>query len=104
MIRRRATYDSLQSSAQPRWLTVRAFTGALLEARRLEPGADLMRIYLAAMLELIDAGWRLGEFSSLGAAVRHERGSERRMLSIEAQDPESPGRVAGGGQCVNCED
>ena len=104
MIRRRATYEPLQSSAQPCWLTVRAFNGALLEARRLEPGTDLIRAYLAAMLELIDAGWRLGEFSSLGAAVRHERGSERRMLSIEAQDPEGSGRIAWGGQCVNCED
>jgi hypothetical protein len=105
MIRRRSTYDALQTTAQPRWLTVRAFTGALLEARRLEPGTDLVRAFLAAMLDLIDPGWRLGEFSSSSAAVRHEHGMEKRMLGIEAQDPEdNSGHRAWGGQCVNCDE
>jgi hypothetical protein len=38
MIRRRATHDPLQSNAQQRSVTVRTFSGGLLEARRLEPG------------------------------------------------------------------
>lgn len=104
MIRRRAAYDPLQPSTQPRWLTVRTFGGALLDARRLDPGTDLVRVFLAAMLELLDAGWRLGEFASSSAAVRHERASEKRMLAIEEQDPEGTGRAAWAGQCVNCED
>jgi hypothetical protein len=104
MIRRRATYEALQPSAQPRWLTVRTFGGGLIDARRLEPGTDLVRVFLTAMLELLDAGWRLGEFASNSGAVRHERASEKRMLAIEEQDPEAIGRAAWGGQCVNCED
>ena len=39
---------------------------ALLEARLLPPGTDLKRTFAAAMLEWIDAGWQLGEFSSAG--------------------------------------
>ena len=105
MIRRRAHYDPLGSCTAPRWLTIRTFSGALLEARQLEPSTDLVRAFIAAMLELIDAGWRLGEFSSTSAAVRHERGTQKRMLAIEAEDPEAPGRqVAWRGQCVHCED
>jgi len=105
MIRRRAHYDPLGPCAGPRWLTIRTFSGGLIEARQLEPNADLVRTFLAAMLELIDAGWHLGEFSSTSAAVRHERGTEKRMLAIEAQDPEAGGRqVAWRGQCVHCED
>src|ERR1700744_703385 len=104
MIRRRTSYDPLRASTQPRWLTVRTFGGGLLEARRLEPGTDLVRAFLAAMLDLIDNGWQLGEFASGSGAVRHERASEKRMLAIEEQDPEGIGRAAWGGQCVNCED
>jgi hypothetical protein len=39
---------------------------AVLEARPLTPGANLKRAFVAAMLEHIDAGWELGEFSSTG--------------------------------------
>lgn len=104
MIRRRATYDPLQPSGQPRWLTVRTFGGGLIESRRLEPGTDLVRVFLAAMLELVDTGWQLGEFASGSGVVRHQRASEKRMLAIEEKDPEENGRAAWGGQCVNCED
>jgi len=38
--------------------------GALLKVRDLPPGADLKRIFVAAILEWIDAGWQLKEFSS----------------------------------------
>ncbi|MGC2460346.1 MAG: hypothetical protein WA446_05105 [Steroidobacteraceae bacterium] len=40
--------------------------GALLEVRRPAVGSDLKRALLAAMLDHIDAGWQLGEFSSTG--------------------------------------
>jgi hypothetical protein len=105
MIRKRASYDPLQTSGQPRWLTLRTFGGGLLEARRLEPGTDLVRTLLAAMLELREAGWELGEFGSTSGAVRLARGAEKRMLTIEMQDPEGNGRPAGwGGQCIGCEE
>lgn len=102
-MRRRASYDPLQPCGQPRWLTVRTFSGGLLEAQRLEPGTDLVRTFLAAMVELIDTGWRLGEFSSGSGAVRHERGAEKRMMAIEAQDPEDRSRHPVW-QCTNCEE
>jgi hypothetical protein len=38
--------------------------GAVLEARLLPPGSDLKRAFVAAMLEWIDAGWQIKEFSS----------------------------------------
>lgn len=98
MIRRRAQYDPLQTSAQPRWLTIRSFSGALLAMRRLEPGTDLVRAFLAAMLELIDSGWRLGEFASNSGAVRHERGAEKRMLAIEYAEPRADGGRSGAEQ------
>jgi len=105
MIRRRHAHESLEPSGEPRWLTVRSFSGGLLEYRRLEPGTDLVRTYLVAMLELVDAGWRLGEFGSTSAAVRHERGTEKRMLAVESVDPEeSRIRPAWPGQCTACED
>jgi hypothetical protein len=105
MIRKRAAYDPLQTSAQPRWLTVRTFGGGLLEARRLDPGTDLVRTLLSAMLEFRDSGWELGEFGSASGAVRLARGAEKRMLSIETRDPEGDGRHATwSGQCIGCED
>lgn len=87
-------FNALERSTDPRWLTKRAFTGALLDAQRLEPGADVVRAFLAAMLELLDAGWVLGEFSSAGAVVRYSRGSEQRLLTVEHVDPEHRGSVA----------
>jgi hypothetical protein len=57
------------------------------------------------MLELVDAGWQLGEFSSATPAVRCRRGAEQRMLSIESGDPEQRDTPrTWGGQCINCED
>jgi hypothetical protein len=38
--------------------------GALLGARELPPGVDLKRVFVAAILKWIDAGWKLKEFSS----------------------------------------
>ena len=95
MIRRRTQYDPLQTSALPRWLTIRSFSGALLAMRRLEPGTDLVRAFLSAMLELIDTGWQLGEFASSSGAVRHERGTEKRMLAIEYAEPRLDGTRCG---------
>jgi hypothetical protein len=40
------------------------------------------------MLEWIDAGWQLGEFSSTGGTFFCTRGVERRMVSIT---PSAPG-------------
>ena len=50
-------------------------------------GSDLKRAFVAAMLEWIDAGWQLGEFSSTGGVLFCTRGVERRMVNITASDP-----------------
>jgi hypothetical protein len=47
---RRSAFDLLEPSKEPRWYVVRSMRGALLEARELPPGADLKRVFVAAML------------------------------------------------------
>jgi hypothetical protein len=103
---RRNVFDPLEPTREPRWCTVRNMHGALLEARPLPAGSDLKRAFVAAMLEWIDAGWQLGEFSSTGGVFFCTRGTERRMVSITPSEPgiehrygashltESPGRDA----------
>lgn len=61
--------------------------GKLLEARLLPPGADLKRVFVAAMLEWIDAGWQLGEFSSRTGVFFCNKGVERRQIEITPTDP-----------------
>jgi hypothetical protein len=61
---RRFVFDPLEPTTEPRWYVVRNMHQAVLEARRLDTGADLKRAFVAAILEHIDAGWQLGEFSS----------------------------------------
>lgn len=65
---RRSVFDPLEPTTEPRWYTVRNMHGALLEAELLAPRTDLKRAFVAAMLQWIDAGWQLGEFSSRGAS------------------------------------
>jgi hypothetical protein len=90
MIRKRAVYDPLEPTKEPRWYEVRSMHGALLESRLLPPGADLKRSFVAAMLEHIDAGWQLGEFGSRGGVFFCTRGTERRMVSITPTAPGTP--------------
>src|ERR1039458_5886792 len=78
---RRSVFDPLEPTREARWYTVRNMHGALLEARRLGPGSDLKRALVAAMLDWIDAGWHIGEFSSTGGTFFCTRGVERRMVS-----------------------
>ena len=84
---RRNVFDPLERTREPRWYTVRNMHGALLEARQIPAGSDLKRAFLAAMLDHIDAGWQLGEFSSTGGTFFCTRGVERRMVSITPTDP-----------------
>jgi hypothetical protein len=84
---RRSVYDPLEPTSEPRWYVVRDMHGKVLEARRLHPGADLKRAFVAAMLEWIDAGWQLGDFSSRGGEFFCTRGVERCMVSITPSNP-----------------
>jgi hypothetical protein len=87
---RRNVFDPLEPTCEPRWYTVRNMHGALLEARQLPAGSDLKRALVAAMLDHIDAGWQLGEFSSTGGVFFCTRGTERRMVSITPTAPGTP--------------
>ena len=61
---RRSNFDPLEISNSPMWYVVRSMHNAVLEVRPLPVGVDLKRVFVAAMLEWIDAGWKLSEFSS----------------------------------------
>jgi hypothetical protein len=61
---------------------------AVLEARLLTLGTNLKRTFVAAMLEWIDSGWELGEFSSVGGTFFCSRIGERRMVAITPSDPQ----------------
>jgi len=54
-------YDPVEPTKEPRWYEVRNVHRELLEARLSPPGNDLKRVFVAAMLEWIDAGRQLGE-------------------------------------------
>lgn len=84
-------FDPLEPTKEPRWYEVRHMHRGLLDACLLPPGTDLKRIFVAAMLEWIDAGWTLGEFRSISGHFFCTRGAERRMVPIT---PSDPGRVA----------
>ena len=59
--------------------------------RRLLPaGSNLKRVFIGAMLEHIDGGWRLGEFGSRVGVFFCTRGTERRMVSIAPTAPTYP--------------
>jgi hypothetical protein len=87
MVRRRQRHDPLEPSSEPRWYVVRSMHGSIIESRQLPAGADLKRVFLIAMLEWLDAGWTLTEFSSAAAAFFCVRNPERRMISIDPTNP-----------------
>lgn len=87
---RRNAFDPLEPTLEPRWYVARDRLNAILEARALAAGTDLKRIFVAAMLERIDAGWQIGEFSSRGGSFFCTRGMERCQVGIEAADPGQP--------------
>jgi hypothetical protein len=87
MVRRRTLFDPFASTTERRWLVVRNQHSSILESRELAPDIDLRRLFVASILEWIDDGWTVGEFSSVGAAFFCSRSTERRMVAIERVDP-----------------
>lgn len=106
MVRRRNPHDPLEPSAAPHWYVVRSMHGMVIESRELPAGADLKRAFVLAMLQWIDAGWRLGEFSSASATFFCDRNPDRRMVSIDPTDPHDVPMYGGAhlGGCPNCGD
>ena len=106
MTPRRALFDVLQSRDRPSWLVVRNMTGAILDSEEIPAGADLTRRFAVELLQWLDAGWQVGEFSSTAGTFFCTRGSERRMVGIQSTEP---GRAYGSGAsglqgCPACED
>jgi hypothetical protein len=94
MASRRSVYDPLDATGEPRWFTVRSRGGgALRESRLLDSAVNLRRVFVAAMLERIDAGWEVGEFSSRTGVFFCTRGTEREMVGIVPCDPSEYRRV-----------
>jgi hypothetical protein len=85
---RRDVYDPLEPTTEPRWYVVMSMHGVVLESRLVPRWTYLKRAYVAAMLEWIDAGWHLMEFSSVSGTFSCTRGTERRMVSISPTDPD----------------
>jgi hypothetical protein len=79
---RRSTFDPLASSCELRWFEIRDMAGTLIDSRALPAGTDLKRTLVAAMLEHIDNGWTLGEFSSRIGTFFCNREGQRRMVNI----------------------
>lgn len=86
-IARRHVYDPLEPTKELRRYVVRNMRRTVIEARVLPAGADLNRALVAAMLEHIDAGWRLGEFSSRTGFFFCDKACERLMVEITPSDP-----------------
>ena len=84
---RRNVFDPLEPTTEPRWYVVRNMQQAVLEARRLDTGADLKRAFIAAILEHIDAGWQIGDFGSRSTTFFCDKGGERRMVEISPTNP-----------------
>ena len=108
MTPKRSTFDPLQPSfiPAPTWLVVRNMAGAVLDSQEIPAGTDLRRFFIATMLQWIDAGWELGEFSSTAPTFFCTRRNERRMVGIQ---PIEPGHVRDTGasalqQCPGCGD
>ena len=106
MVRRRNAHDPLGADRAPRWYVVRSMHGTVIESRELPTGADVKREFIVAMLQWLDDGWKLGEFSSASATLFCDRNPERRMVSIDPTDPHEVPMYGGAhlGRCPNCGD
>ena len=83
---RRSNFDPLEIGNEAAWLVVRNLHRAVLEVRPLPVGVDLKRVFVAAMLEWMDAGWKLAEFSSRTRTFFCTKGTQRLMVEISLTD------------------
>ncbi len=90
---RRSSFDPLEPTQEPRWYVVRNMHRTVIEARALPAGSDLKRAFVAAILDHIDTGWRLGEFTSRTGVFFCDKAGERRMVEISPSDPGSSATV-----------
>lgn len=102
---RRSVVDPLEPTSEPHWYAVREGFGGLLEVRLLASGTNLMWTFVTAMLESMDAGWELGDFSSRGGACYCTRGTQRATSALRGAIRDSPvDRSGDGHRRVLCDD
>lgn len=64
--------------------------GRVLKSRLLPPGTHLQREFVASIIEHIDGGWIVGEFSSRSAYYIASKPTERIQVEITPSDPNEP--------------
>ena len=83
---RRSTFDPLEIGDKPTWYVVTNIHRAVLEVRPLPAGTNVKRVFVATMLEWMDAGLKLAEFSSRTGTFFCTKGTERLMVEISSTD------------------
>jgi hypothetical protein len=63
---------------------------AVVEQRLLPPGSDLYGAFIKALAAHVDEGWQMEVFSSTQACAFCGQGGERRVITIETEDPMRP--------------
>jgi hypothetical protein len=73
------------------WIVAEDPWQRILDVKPLEPGTDLIRVFLTELLKYHDAGWRLNEFSAYGAYFfATKEGEVKRRIYIATTDPAAP--------------
>jgi hypothetical protein len=85
--KRRNLHDPLEPSKEPRYVEILDKHSQLLEGRTIEPGADLKRIFAATLIEFIDSGWTVTNFSSTSGAFFCTKEHDRRQVAIVQVKP-----------------
>jgi hypothetical protein len=87
LIKAYARHAKTPSSARAALVHCALHAWPLLEARALPADSDLKRAFVAAMLEWIDAGWQLGEFSSRSVHFFRTKIVELQTVEVSPTDP-----------------
>ncbi len=57
--------------------------------------ADLMHVFITAMLAWLEGGWTINQFTSASGCFFCSRNGERRMVSIDPSDPHESATFGG---------
>ena|ERR1700683_3414638 len=91
---RRSMYDPLSPVDKPMWLVVRDALRVVVEARTLDPMADLRAILNGERQARIDSGWNADDIGRACSFFFCTRDGVRLQVTIEACDP-ADGRPLG---------
>ena len=62
----------------------------IIEERQLPPGSDLFGAYVLALAAQVQNGWQLESFSSNVAVAFCSKGTDRRVIAVEEENPAQP--------------